>query len=279
MPSAARWREPYSVDRSARVESGQEAARRGDAVALHHGRPVVQRGARREQVDEQVVGEPGIERHPGLDERPQPLVALDHHQRAVAPRHQRLAGEHDVVDQHLVRRELRRPAEQRGPAERREDAADLVLEHHDDGKRQVEEHLPQDRGQGDQVERGGDEVGRREDEDSPQHRRAARPLDHDQEEVEQDRHQGDVEEVERRDLELGQRPQRGDERAHAAPASAVATVRNCTVAADVVDPHDDPRDAHQPRQRGQRAGQPRRPRAAPVSAPMNDLRDAPTTTG
>ena len=110
MPSAARWREPYSVDRSARAGQRQEAARRRDAVALHHGGAVVQRRARGEEVDQQVVRQPGVDRDAGLDEGAQPLVALDDDERAVAPRHQRLAGQHDVVDQHLARRERATPS-------------------------------------------------------------------------------------------------------------------------------------------------------------------------
>ena len=66
-PMAARWRLP-SWRRQLRVHGeGQEAGGGGDAVALHDHRAVVQRRARVEDADEQVVGDVGVEADARLD--------------------------------------------------------------------------------------------------------------------------------------------------------------------------------------------------------------------
>ena len=77
---------------------GQEAGGGGHAVALDDHRAVVQRRARVEDADEQVVGDEGVEGDAGLDVAAQAHVALDDHDGARALRGQGGGGQHHLVD-------------------------------------------------------------------------------------------------------------------------------------------------------------------------------------
>src|SRR5262245_48163576 len=107
---------------------GKEARGGRDPVALDHDRAVVERGARVEDADQEVVGEQGVEGDSGLDVAAQAHLALDHHDRPRVLRGERGRGEHDLVD-HLLLALGREGEGERRLAEVGEHLPDLGLEH------------------------------------------------------------------------------------------------------------------------------------------------------
>ena len=75
----------------------QEASGGSDTVFLHNGGAVVQRRAGTEDGRQQMVGEPGVQRHAAFDVGAQADLALDHDQRSRLLLREQVRCQHDVV--------------------------------------------------------------------------------------------------------------------------------------------------------------------------------------
>ena len=120
----------------------QEARRRGNAILLDDDRAVVQRRAGLEDRHQQVVGQRRVDRNAALDVVAQPDLPLDGDDGARPLRREHGRGHDQLLDRFVGRLLPVEVAEERRLAEVRERAPDVGLEDHDRRKGDVDQHVP-----------------------------------------------------------------------------------------------------------------------------------------
>jgi hypothetical protein len=176
--------------------SGQrkEARSGADPSLLHDDGAIVQRRAGREDAEDQIVCEQRVNRDPRLDVVAQSLLSLHDDQTPDLARRQGRGRQDQLVDERLALRAAQEPRE-RIASEARQRPADRVLEDDDDRERDPVKQVTQEPLHRRELEHPRDEVGRDDENHARHHLHGARPLDQQDELIDQvgeDQDVGDV---------------------------------------------------------------------------------------
>src|SRR5437773_6103700 len=173
---------------------GEEAGRGRRPVALDDHRAVVERGLGVEDVDQQVVGQEGVEGDAGLDVAPEAHVALDHDDRPRARGGEGGGREHHLVD-HLFLALAGEGPEERRLAQAGQHLPDLGLEDHDDAEHQEGQERAEEPVHGLQVREQGRPVEHHQHERSQRHLHRVGPAQEQEKLVDDEGDEQDVEDV------------------------------------------------------------------------------------